>query len=71
VKLILVQKDSDRLPLIKVFTHPWILHFQQKYNIQRAPSPLSSQASSSSEYEDSDEELDSEDSSEQEMEFTQ
>lgn len=33
VKSLLVQAPDDRLPLVKVFTHPWVLHFQSKYNI--------------------------------------
>lgn len=30
VKKILVQNPDERLPLVKAFVHPWVLHFQNK-----------------------------------------
>ena len=30
VKKILVQNPDERQPLVKVFVHPWVLHFQNK-----------------------------------------
>jgi len=35
VMKILVQNAEDRLPLVKVFVHPWVLFFQEKYKIKR------------------------------------
>ena len=45
VNMILVQDPNGRLPLVKVFTHPWVLHFQYKYKIERAVSPIESDTS--------------------------
>jgi hypothetical protein len=56
VNLILVQDPNGRLPLVKVFTHPWVLHFQYKYKIERAASPIESSTSEESEASDSAEE---------------
>lgn len=37
VRVLLQQQPEARLPLVKVFSHPWVLHFQQKYNIVKEP----------------------------------
>ena len=34
-----MQDPCLRLPLIRVFVHPWVLKFQKKYQIQRIVSP--------------------------------
>ena len=32
----LLQKDpAQRIPLIKVFDHPWVKHFEEKYNLKK------------------------------------
>ncbi len=57
VEKLLVVDPEDRLPLIRVFDHPWVLHFQEKYNIKKAEEVDSSEAeeeSSSEELEDDD-----------------
>ena len=35
VKKLLVIEPMGRLPLIKVFDHPWVLKFQAKYNLKK------------------------------------
>ena len=36
----LLQMDPRRrLPLVQVFDHPWVRHFQRKYGLQREPEP--------------------------------
>jgi serine/threonine protein kinase len=35
VEKLLQYKPSQRLPLILVFDHPWIKHFETKYNIKK------------------------------------
>jgi hypothetical protein len=57
VMKILVQDPSERLPLVKVFVHPWVLNFQQKYKIIRERDESSEEETSSAdeEEEDSDE----------------
>ena len=37
VNKILVYETSERLPLIKVFDHPWVKNFEKKYNLQKQP----------------------------------
>lgn len=46
VLAILKQNPDDRIPLIKIFEHPWVLAFQQKYNIFRQPDSDSEDESS-------------------------
>jgi len=41
-KLLMIDPD-DRLPLIRVFDHPWVLHFQEKYNIKKIEENVSSE----------------------------
>lgn len=43
VEKLLVVDPDDRLPLIRVFDHPWVLHFQEKYNIKKAEEVESSE----------------------------
>jgi len=58
VRSLLVQDPEGRLPLIKIFTDPWILYFQYKYKIQRPASPMTSEDESSGESSDySDKEI--------------
>jgi hypothetical protein len=28
-------EPSERIPLIKVFDHPWVKHFEKKYNLSK------------------------------------
>jgi hypothetical protein len=35
VNKILVYETTERLPLIKVFDHPWVKNFEKKYNLQK------------------------------------
>ena len=36
----LLQNDpSKRIPIIKIFDHPWIKHFEVKFNLKKVPSP--------------------------------
>lgn len=37
------------MPLIKIFVHPWVLHFQKKYKIERAESSSDFDSDSSQE----------------------
>ena len=37
VNKILVYETSERLPLIKVFDHPWVKNFEKKYNLSKQP----------------------------------
>jgi hypothetical protein len=39
VNKILVYETDERLPLIKVFDHPWVKNFEKKYNLSKQPSP--------------------------------
>ena len=39
VNKILVYETSERLPLIKVFDHPWVKNFEKKYNLSKQPTP--------------------------------
>ena len=39
VKSILKYDTTERIPLIKVFDHPWVTNFQKKYNLTKAPAP--------------------------------
>ena len=43
---ILVQNPEERIPLVKVFVHPWILFFQEKYQIKREKDSSSDETSS-------------------------
>jgi hypothetical protein len=43
---ILVQNPEDRIPLVKVFVHPWVLFFQEKYQIKRELESSSEETSS-------------------------
>lgn len=36
---LLQQKPAERIPLIKVFDHPWVKGFEKKYNLSRTPPP--------------------------------
>ena len=57
VEKLLVIDPDDRLPLIRVFDHPWVLHFQEKYNIKKAEEVDSSEGEedeSSEDLEDDD-----------------
>jgi len=35
VNKILVNEPTERIPLIKVFDHPWVKNFEKKYNLQK------------------------------------
>lgn len=35
VNKILKYEPSERIPLIKVFDHPWVKHFEKKYNLSK------------------------------------
>lgn len=37
VNKILVYETTERLPLIKVFDHPWVKNFEKKYNLSKQP----------------------------------
>lgn len=39
VNAILKYECSDRLPLIKVFDHPWVRNFEKKYNLCKVTPP--------------------------------
>jgi hypothetical protein len=39
VNKILVYETDERLPLIKVFDHPWVKNFEKKYNLSKQPAP--------------------------------
>lgn len=39
VNKILVYETTERLPLIKVFDHPWVKNFEKKYNLSKQPPP--------------------------------
>ena len=39
VNSILKYESADRLPLIKVFDHPWVKNFEKKYNLSK-PVPV-------------------------------
>ena len=38
VNKILKYEPSERIPLIKVFDHPWVKHFEKKYNLSKGAS---------------------------------
>lgn len=41
VNSILKYETTDRLPLIKVFDHPWVKNFEKKYNLCKVvPVPI-------------------------------
>jgi hypothetical protein len=46
---ILVQSADDRIPLVKIFVHPWVLFFQEKYKIKRERDTSSEETSSDEE----------------------
>ena len=37
VNKILIYECNERLPLIKVFDHPWVKNFEKKYNLTKTP----------------------------------
>jgi len=37
VNAILKYECNERLPLIKVFDHPWVKNFEKKYNLAKVP----------------------------------
>ena len=37
VNSILKYESQDRMPLIKVFDHPWVKNFEKKYNLSKQP----------------------------------
>ena len=37
---ILKYECNERLPLIKVFDHPWVKNFEKKYNLAKVPPPM-------------------------------
>lgn len=39
VLALLQATPADRIPLIKVFDHPWVKAFEKKYNLSRTPPP--------------------------------
>ena len=39
VNAILKYETAERIPLIKVFDHPWVRNFEKKYNLTKAPPP--------------------------------
>lgn len=40
VNKILVYETNERLPLIKVFDHPWVKNFEKKYNLSKNPTSV-------------------------------
>ena len=34
-------ETTERLPLIKVFDHPWVKNFEKKYNLSKVPAAVS------------------------------
>ena len=40
VNAILKYETAERLPLIKVFDHPWVKNFEKKYNLAKVPPPM-------------------------------
>lgn len=41
VNSILKYETTERLPLIKVFDHPWVKNFEKKYNLSKVPAAVS------------------------------
>jgi hypothetical protein len=39
VNAILKYECGERIPLIKVFDHPWVRNFEKKYNLTKGPVP--------------------------------
>ena len=39
VNSILKYETNERIPLIKVFDHPWVKNFERKYNLCKTPAP--------------------------------
>ena len=39
VNSILKYEPTERIPLIKVFDHPWVRNFEKKYGLSKAPPP--------------------------------
>ena len=35
IKMLLQREANDRIPLIKVFTHPWVIRLQEKHSLSR------------------------------------
>jgi serine/threonine protein kinase len=40
VNSILKYETTERLPLIKVFDHPWVKNFEKKYNLNKVVPPV-------------------------------
>ena len=40
VNKLLVYETTERLPLIKVFDHPWVKNFEKKYNLSKTPTSV-------------------------------
>ena len=38
IKKLLQREANDRIPLVKVFAHPWVIRLQEKHNLSREPS---------------------------------
>jgi serine/threonine protein kinase len=38
IRQILQREANERIPLIKVFAHPWVLRLQKKHNLTKDPS---------------------------------
>jgi serine/threonine protein kinase len=56
VMKILVQNPEERIPLVKVFVHPWVLFFQEKYQIKRERDSSSEETSSEGNQSEEDDE---------------
>lgn len=39
VDKLLQSEPTKRIPLIKVFDHPWVRSFEEKYNLKKVPVP--------------------------------
>jgi len=46
VNSILKYETTERLPLIKVFDHPWVKNFEKKYNLNKVVPPVKSKSDS-------------------------
>ena len=44
VNAILKYEPAERIPLIKVFDHPWVRNFEKKYGLSKAPPPKKDKA---------------------------
>lgn len=43
VQNLLIQNPEKRLPVVRIFAHPWVIFFQKKYKIERAVTPQDSE----------------------------